>query len=84
MKKSLFVGIAVIAFAVTSCKKSETTENMDADSAMTVPADDMSMGMDSLSTPNADSINTTVMPDATGTTGNTTTGTTGTGMDSAQ
>lgn len=77
MKKSLFVGIAVIAFAVTSCKKSENTESMDADSTMTGTTDSMMVSPDTLAAPSADTINTTAMPDATGT-GTGTTGTTGT------
>ncbi len=67
MKKSIFVAFAVVAFAVTSCKKSETTENVvDADSTMVVEADTMAVATDSLAAP-ADSINTTVVPEATGT-----------------
>lgn len=81
MKKTLFVGIAVVAFAMTSCKKSETAESLDADSTMTGTTDSMMVSPDTLATPNADTINTTAMPEATGT-GTGTTGTTGT--DSAQ
>ncbi|AYO56699.1 hypothetical protein CO230_00230 [Chryseobacterium sp. 6424] len=78
MKKSIFVAFAVVAFAVTSCKKSETTENVDNTDSMAVTADTLTVTTDSLATPSADSINTTVVPEATGT------GTATTGADSAQ
>jgi len=73
MKKNLFVGIAVVAFALSSCKKSENTENMSTDSSMTGTTDSMMVSPDTMAAPNADSINTTVMPDATGTGTGTTT-----------
>lgn len=67
MKKSLFVGAAVVAFALTSCKKTETENLETTDADVTTVATDSTMLVDSLPSGNADSINTTVVAPATGT-----------------
>ena len=67
MKKSIFIGAAVLALALTSCKKTETEDLETTDADVTAMAADTTMVMDSLPSGNADSINTTVVAPATGT-----------------